>query len=439
MAVTQPQSIEPHEAWLPQEHPLHRPRHGGRQLVALISAAVFLLGPLLANALGARAAEFENRALTPFPSVGDGWGFFTGLPAWAADHLPFRDVAVSSADGISRGVFREPAPFGEQNTPQQAPVPGVGGPIAPPPPAQASPSTPTEPVDAGYATVIEGQDGWLYLGRDISAPCRAERSINDTIADLQRLRSAVEASGRRFEVVVAPNKSTMVPENLPDDYVGEECAAQVREEFWRRLPAEAGVIDLRESLTAVRDQNDAPLYYPGDSHWSHLGGLTMSYRLVEALSPGISGTWQIEQTRTFNAADDIAPLIGRASEHTYRVYSLAPDGTDDRTRPLNSNFREALRLTSDPITGTIDTPTRMIADSFSQLASPYLAAAFNDLTVVHADTVRAGPGQAARMLAEGETVILEVAERTLAGGNSPVLQPPVLDAIEAELAARPLN
>ena len=98
-----PPTISVHEAWLPADHPLHRPRHGGRQLLALISALVFFMLPLLALILGMRSAKFENRPLADAPSLSDGWGFFTAAPAWAADHLPFRDHAVQLADGVSRG------------------------------------------------------------------------------------------------------------------------------------------------------------------------------------------------------------------------------------------------------------------------------------------------------------------------------------------------
>jgi hypothetical protein len=43
----------------------------------------------------------------------------------------------------------------------------------------------------------------------------------------------------------------------------------------------------------------------------------------------------------------------------------------------------------------------MIADSFSQFASRYLAAAFADITVVHPETVGAAPRSSGELLAGG--------------------------------------
>ena len=87
-----------HEAWLPREHSLHRPRHGKRQLTALISALVFLATPTLMWVAGMRPSEIENHELASFPGVGDGWGLFTGLEGWATDNLVFREEAISTAD-----------------------------------------------------------------------------------------------------------------------------------------------------------------------------------------------------------------------------------------------------------------------------------------------------------------------------------------------------
>ncbi|MFD2398456.1 hypothetical protein ACFSVJ_19220 [Prauserella oleivorans] len=119
-----PQLPAVHEAWLPREHALHRPRHGGRQLTALISAVVFFTAPTLMWVFGARPGEIENHKLAGFPSIADGWSFFTDLPAWATDQLVFRAGAIDAADAISRSLFGEPAPFG-QGSRDTGPIPGT--------------------------------------------------------------------------------------------------------------------------------------------------------------------------------------------------------------------------------------------------------------------------------------------------------------------------
>jgi alginate O-acetyltransferase complex protein AlgJ len=416
MSVTDRRHIDVPEA-MPGEHPMHRPRPGGRHLIALICAGLFFLGPAIALGCGAQAARFENRPLAGFGNPGDGWAWLAGLPAWAADHLPFRDGAVRATQEVSRGVFGEPAS-----------LPGGSRTVAP-----------VVPAAQAFPSVIEGRDGWLYLGADVSGACLPSRSLADTLGSLRRLRSLVEASGRQFVLVVAPDKTTMVPEHLPAEYLGRGCSSQAREEFWRRLVAETGAIDLRPTLVEIARRQGSPVYYPADTHWSQEGGLAMTYALADRVESGITRTWQVARAGWIPWSDDISPLIGRSGERAIPTYSLAPAGLLDRTRSIASDFRVPLNLTSAPAAGTVGKPVRMIADSFTQFASPYLAAAFTDITVVHPDTVAAAPRSAGDLLADGKVVVLQVVERNLLSGTSPILLHPVIDEIGAQLARRPVR
>lgn len=415
-----------HEAWLPREHPLHRPRHGGRQLVALLCAGVFFALSLLSWVSGARPEPLENRPLAEFPGVTRGWGFFTGLNAWAGDHLPFRRGAVRAADAISHVVFGEPA------RPQRGvhtPPAGIGEPPKPPP----------QPDENVFPSVIEGKNGWLFLGHDVSYKCVPEKDLNQVIAGLRRWRQVVEASGRRFQLVIAPDKSTMYPQNLPGTFAGKECATRATADFWRRLPPTTGAIDMREQLRVFSERANRPVYHDVDTHWTHEGGVSMVYQLAERLQPGITASWRTEPGRQWEHPADIPPLRGQDRQVHIQAYSLAPDGTTDNTQIQPSDFHRPLHLESPVRPGMIDRPARMVGDSFTQFASPYLAAAFSDITIEHPDTLAADPQEAGRTLAEGQVVVFELSERFVAGGRYPLLDPAVANQVGAVLAAHPLR
>jgi alginate O-acetyltransferase complex protein AlgJ len=436
MSVTDRRHIDVHEAGLDRGHPMPRRRHG-RQLTALICAGLFFLTPTIALGLGTQAARFENRPLAAFGDPSDGWAWLAGLPAWAADNLPFRDGAVQATEAVSRGIFAEPVPrsgseSGSLSELRPAPLSRELGP-------QLGPGTmaPDVPAAQAFSSVIEGRDGWLYLGADVSGACLPSRSLDDTLDSLRRLRGVVEASGRQFVLVVAPDKTTMVPEHLPVEYVGRDCSAQAREEFWRRVVAEAGAIDLRPTLGEIARRKGSPAYYPADTHWSQEGGLAMTYALADRVQAGITRTWQVAPAGLIPWPDDISPLIGRGGERQILTYSLAPAGLPDRTRETASDFRIPLHLASAPAAGTVDQPVRMIADSFTQFASRYLAAAFTDITVVHPETIAAFPPSGGELLAGGKVVILQVAERKLLSGTTPILLHPVITEIGSQLSRRP--
>nr|WP_200068309.1 hypothetical protein [Saccharopolyspora sp. HNM0986] len=413
-----------HESWLPREHPLHRPRHGRRQLTALLCALLFLTAPVTTWVFGARAEQLENRPPAEFPSITEGWGFLTGLGPWAAENLPFRGAAVRSVHGISQGVFGEPARL--DNGSHSSPI-GTG-----------SDQQPRPPLDENvFPKVIEGDAGWLYLGHDVSYPCTARRDLEQVISGLQRWRQVVEASGRRFQLVIAPDKSTMYPGNLPENYAGEDCATRARQEFWRRVPQATGAVDMREPLREAAERNGRPIYHDIDTHWTHEGGITMAYQLGERLQPGVTDGWKVAPSRQYPHTADIPDLLGQQRTVPIQAYSLAPDGGADNTRFRPSDFHRPLQLHSPPKPGMIRQPTRMIGDSFSQFASPYLAATFTDIGIAHAEDVPARPREMGEFLAEGEVVTFELSERFVSGGRYDLLDPAVADRIGAVLAAHP--
>jgi len=427
MSVTGRSHLDAREARHFQGYPLPGPRDGGprdggRRFIALICAGLFFFGPTIALSLGAHLARFENRELATFGDPRQGWPWLAMLPAWAGDHLPFRDVAVHATEVLSRDVFGEPAVFGPRGEHRSAG------------PAVASAQ---QPAAVEFPSVIEGRDGWLYLGADVSGACAPSRPLDDTLSSLRRLRTAVELSGRQFVLVVAPDKTTMVPEHLPVSYLGRDCSVRARDEFWRRVAAETGAIDLRPALAEITRHKGAPIYYPADTHWSQEGGLVMTYAMADRVYSGITRTWQVTPAGSIPWSDDISPLIGRSGERTIPIYSLAPDGQQDRVRSIASDFRMPLSLTAAPTVGTVDQPVRMIADSFTQFASRYLAAAFTDITIVHPETVAAAPGPAGELLSGGKVVVLQVAERNLLSGASPILLQPVITELSNQLARHP--
>ena len=419
-----------HESWLPKEHNLYRPRHSPRQRTALICAIVFFLAPTLAFVFGARPGAFENRALHPFPSFGGGWGLFTNLPGWATDHLALREAGVDAAAGISTGLFGDPPQSGQSTS---------TGPLGGAPGTQPAPDD-TTPA-SGYPTLIYGPDGWLYLGADMSNKCVPKMSSDQVVRAFQRLRAAVESSGRRFELVIAPDKSTEMPQYLPASYAGKDCARAASAQFWADAARTLGDIDVRSALQQTASRLGHPIYDPDDTHWSYDGGLVMTSALAERLDPGVTADWKVTPGQVNPWPADLPMLQGRTEYRHLQTYALAPDGSTDREHYVASDFRAPLRLQQPApklSSGVIESRTAIIGDSFTQFAQPFLAAAFSDLTIVHPETVAANPtGDATRLLADRDVIVVELAERNAVGGGSPLLRDSVIDQIAAVLRSHP--
>ncbi|GAB2998718.1 hypothetical protein GCM10027184_62950 [Saccharothrix stipae] len=410
------------ESLLPREHALYRPRHSSRQRTALTLAVLFFCGPALLLLVGVRPAEFENRKLAEFPSVTDGWGFFTGLNAWASDHVPLRDKAVAAASGISRGVFGE-AP--DLDRPQDS-----VGPVVTPKDPSADRPEPTAFVD-----VIEGKDDWLFLGADVEGACDPLLPIAEVHARLSRLRAAVEASGRRFLLVVAPNKSTMVPDYLPSKFYGKDCFNKARDEFWKGLP-KTGALDLRSRIEETAKLTNRLPYPRYDSHWTHEGSLVMARVITDTVKPGTSKGWKVVPTQVVDREGDLAPLLGRTATDPIQAYDLAPNGSTVRSHEINP-VPEPKRFTQPPANGVATAKVGLLGDSFAYYAAQYLVACFTDLTMVHVERLTSNAREVAQALAATDVVVLEAAERLLVSGLDPVLAPAVIDVIAEELGKQP--
>lgn len=418
------------ESWLPNEHSLYRPRHSRRQRSALTCAFIFFLAPLLVFVAGVRAKPFENHPLAPFPSFAAGWDFFPQLTSWATDHLPLRQAAVNAAEAISTGLFGDP-PGSLRGARGEV---GIG-------PDQAHSGDTQGPSYDAYPDVIAGEDGWLYLGATVRNKCEPRLDVQEIIAALRRLKAAVEASGRQFELVIAPDKATMMREHLPDNFIGKKCFRARTKAFWNRVPEALDAVKIRPALARTAAQGGQPLYYPHDTHWSYAAGLTMTRLLAEQLSPGSTTTWQVKPGKMHTWPADLARLLGDEEQRQVRGYSLAPNGQQDRTRYIASNFKRPLRLGHQgrqPMPGTIEQSVAMVADSFTQFATPFLAASFQDLTIVHTETVaRASKHTLAELFADRDVIVFELVERSVAGGTSILLRDDVLARIQTVLARNP--
>jgi alginate O-acetyltransferase complex protein AlgJ len=436
-AVSEPQQSLPavHEAWLPREHRLHRPRHGGRQLTALISAVVFFLTPTLLWVFGVRPGQIENHPLAGFPSLASGWNVFTGLPNWATDQLSFRSGAIQADDAISRGIFGEGAPLDQGDVNNVGPLPAQPPP-APPKNVPVQPGQP--PNQAGQARVVEGLDGWLYYGFDAEAKCSASHDLTDTLARIDQIRQAVVSSGRKFVFVIAPDKTTMVPQFLPSTYPDKACSQAAEAPTWARFD-QAGILDLRPALRASEQQAGHPIYPSNDTHWGDEGSLVMTRAIANAIQPDVTQTWQSQPLGPYQNNADLPPLINKQATKTNTLYSLRPDGFVDRAGPSEGDIDKPVYRSASPLEGTVDQRTLIYGDSFIGASSRYLSGAFTNLTMLASFTQKTTQAQALDEFVNARAVVLESVERDVAAGQLTFIDDGFISALQTKLAQNPVR
>ncbi len=135
--------------------------------------------------------------------------------------------------------------------------------------------------------VLLGKDGWLYY--------TAVKSIEDyrgleILSEEEKLKEKLilenradelAARGIRYMVIVAPNKQSIYPEQLPDAIT--RVGTQTRmDQFLSYLGPDSKlpILDLRQSLRSEKAQH--LLYSPTDTHWNPYGRF-LAYRQITGI------------------------------------------------------------------------------------------------------------------------------------------------------------
>ena len=369
-------------------------------------AVVFTFLPIVSFLSGVRAREFENHRLAAFPTLHDGWDFFTALPGWAKDHLPLREQGVRANERIDENVFHDP------------------------------PLT-TGGAGSTYERVIFGSGGYWYLGEDVSLKCQPVLPQAQVLQRLDAIAKAVSESGRTFVLVVAPDKSSMVPEHLPSTFFGKQCMQQADAALWRTFDAQPWFIDIRSSLRAAAKKLPYPLYLQHDSHFDNYAGAVMVRDVVSRLDPQLGRRLAPVQLPTLKYNADLPPLIGRSEQidfHpvTFRTPGVVNHFSDFRTIQEINRYRS-----SGPPGSLVPGPTFWFGDSFTGAAHMAVPSTFADITVAAYGLGDADPEQVIAGVVHSKNVVFEVGERVLSSGIAPAFSDGFATLMADELRAHP--
>jgi alginate O-acetyltransferase complex protein AlgJ len=231
---TDPLTLPPVPPPAPTTHPLRD----------FVLVCVFFVGTALTGLAALKTParpvlEFENRVITPWPSLASDGAFNTTFERAFGDRFGARNtllrahhLALVYAFGVS------PAP-----------------------------------------NVLLGRDDWLYFmgedGRSIDANYRGMLPISDAeitaiVTELRRRQRFLASFGIAYVATIVPEKFTIYPEHLPL-WIAKGDAPTPLDRLITAISADGSVrfVDLRAPLAAAKLRER--VYYTTDSHWNMLG------------------------------------------------------------------------------------------------------------------------------------------------------------------------
>jgi alginate O-acetyltransferase complex protein AlgJ len=395
------------------------------RIVIASLALVFFFGPALAAAAGVRTPAIENHKLGPLPKASDGWSSFSIFDTWATDHLPLRNDAIKANTTVERDVFGETPDYGANGTATTTTAAGVAGISAPQPPAPAASSAPPD-----FPTVVAGIDGWLYYGTDFRDACNPVLSPAVIAQQFGRLSQIIQRAGKKFVMVIAPDKSDIYPEYLPVADQGVTCTSKAQAALWAALAANppAGYLDLHSALLAAKKQAPATLLYRKlDTHWNGRGALIYGKLLADSLNPQLWQTTTVTPAGESNANTDLEALLGLRTPEQAPLFTVTRPGV---VQTKNTDFQVANTTTNAPL---VTAPTLFISDSFTESARFAINPFFQAAGFINSSAAGSAFASLVSAISSSKLVVLEIVERDVVGGQAPILQTSVLDHLASAL------
>jgi hypothetical protein len=373
-------------------------------LVALLATtllAVWLLNP-------PRSGGTENRAATAFPSLTAG-GILSGssyrqTDAALRDRLALRQYVVKTIGATASNRM------GTSLNPE----------------------------------VVMGSTGVPFISEDFIFPCEHDFEPAKVDAGLRELRALGRTTGKTITVAVAPDKSSILSDQLGlRGSALMSCADRVRRstvETWGARSS-SPVMIAWDQLTAEQEKHPGKVFQRGDSHWTSQGALIWSRALIAQLirqgeaPSALRRAPDAVEAEDEPADNDLYRLMGITREETVPVWRVDRPDVKIRATSIPSpsgrgvaHFRAS--STTEPL---IEGRTLVINDSFFSRAEGQLAPYFSDFRVMHwSDFLTAvETGRTPRF----DRIIIETVQRGWPQ-RSGWLEPgqPVHDALAKELA-----
>ena len=347
------------------------------QALVASAFAAWLATPLILLLLGHTSdfAELEKRPAAESPKLTAAAlfdsRFYAGLTATFADRIPLRVEAVAADAWIDMQLFGD------------SPSPGV----------------------------LLGKEGWLFSRDSIMARCDDDVTPREVVASLRQIDRIFRASGRRFLLLIAPNKEAIYPEYLGSAEGLTACTRNFRREV-RSLLEGAGIaeyIDLWEVLESLKARTDGEVYWPHDTHWTSESALEATRQIVERLAPDLWDESEMVISPARGHRGDLADVIGLPTWDYTRSHDV------DRAGRVATVKRHRGRFTRLAAPGeAFPQPVLVVLDSFGRMIQGNLAQFLADSTWIAWPTLSSkASGSMIRQFSRAEVIIVQSVERAL--------------------------
>ncbi|KKW16267.1 MAG: Alginate O-acetyltransferase AlgJ [Parcubacteria group bacterium GW2011_GWC2_49_9] len=362
-------------------------RWSERLLILVFLITISSPGISLIAGYGSDTTTVEKRELALFPKFSASSvlraPFRRGFEEYFNDHFGFRDMLVRMGSVVSVELFKR------------------------------SPNS----------KVAVGKNDWLFfLGDDILNDFQGKYQINNEamnqiVDNIDKKQEWLANRDTDFYILVAPNKTTIYPELLPDS-IRSSKGTTLLEQIAPRLEQESDIhfIDPRDTL--IKAKSERLTYEKTGTHWNQYGAFLAYDMLIDEmrkdhpeLTDADLSTYKISQKVT--GGSDLVILLSLQEKMKDELVYLDPkkprSATDAEVAFINPNQKKDMPLVAKK-TPYSDMPRALIfRDSFANLLVPFLSEHFSRSVYVWIPLI----DERIVEIEKPDIVILEITERFL--------------------------
>ncbi len=266
-----------------------------------------------------------------------------------------------------------------------------------------------------------GTDGWLYYKRGMrdyfKNSCNKREKARNIARELNSIEKVINASGKRFFLIVAPDKATIYPEHVGIERRPGSCGKSFYDLFLdalKEFPVR-GFIRLDKKLIAAK--KDSLLYFKKGTHWNYRGSVLVSKVILERLSTAERrGRMPHIRFTHRKIKRDLADLLGinlYEMAETARITGKAGTVSTEKM-PRLSNGMTHIRMRAVSKTQSPLLPRTVIyRDSFMTLPFTIIDGSFDRLDALWAHRLPLYDKKYLDLTSASNIIILEVVERDL--------------------------